>query len=433
MKKKIQSLTFWDALIVLLNIAAGRGNYLLFGLLHLHSTLVVCLVTIVVDLVYILARFGGNSIFNLKFPSSVLLFELLLLYNSLHMVYVGGNYATSISYFLLVFLFSQILSSQIAILNRTETSIEAGSRMLSKGYLWISLFSTLGIVLSFALLNVREIQGTLVDADYLSSHADLGLEHYWKYFSLSSPNSFVRVPFFQDFGILTGLFHEPHVLALNVFPCLILLLGFSDNTIKRALVIMFSVLMVLFEGSTTNILVVGLCLLIYFTLHFRRNIIGIIITIAVMAFAVYYYYQLDDSLFLVVSDRLDIDNQSQHVSRNLLEFAFTPRTLFGSDILQTSFAYGVVSNDDVGFIPFFLNISFLVVYGVNTIRLLIRRESVSNVVAFASLYYIMHSAKVGMTMFIQTLPILLVFLQSYILSNGRNRVIRKSGPAGKGK
>lgn len=426
MKNKKQTLTIWDALIVLLNISAGRGNFLLFGILHLQSTLIVCILTIVLDIVYLLVRFGVSSNLASKFPAGVYFCELLLFYNFFHMFSIGGSYTTSICYFILVFVFSQILSAQIAVLRKSDLPINDCIRQLSKGYLWISLFSIVGIILSFILLNIRETQGIPVNADYLSSHADLGLEHYWTYFTLSSPNSFVRVPFFQDYGILTGLFHEPHILALNVFPCLILLFAFADSFLKRSLIIVFSILMLLFSGSTTNILVVGFCLLLYFVLHFRKNFLGVILSVVAISFAIYYFYQIDDTLFLVVSGRLDVDNQSQQVSRDLLEFAFTPRTLFGSNILETSFAYGTISNDDVGFIAFFLNIGFIIIYGINTIKLLLRNDRLSEIVAFASLYYILHSAKVGLTMYIQTLPILLVFLQFYLLSYGRNRFTRKS-------
>lgn len=426
MKNKKQTLTIWDALIVLLNISAGRGNFLLFGILHLQSTLIVCLLTIALDIVYLIVRFGASSKMTLNFPAGVYFCELLLFYNFFHMFSIGGSYTTSICFFILVLVFSQILSAQIAVLRKSELTIKDSFRQLSKGYLWISLFSIVGIILSFLLLNIRETQGIPVNADYLSNHADLGLEHYWTYFTLCSPNSFVRVPFFQDFGILTGLFHEPHILALNVFPCLILLFAFADSFFKRSLIIVISLLMLLFSGSTTNILVVGFCLLLYFVLHFKKNIPGVIISVVVIAFAVYYFYQIDDTLFLVVSGRLDVDNQSQQVSRDLLEYAFTPRSLFGSNILETSFAYGAVSNDDVGFIAFFLNIGFIIIYGINIIKLLLRKDQLSETVAFASLYYILHSAKVGLTMYIQTLPILLVFLQFYLLSNGRNRFTRKS-------
>lgn len=426
MKTRNRSLTIWDALIVLLNIAAGRGNFLLYGLLHLQSTLMVGFLTILVDIVYLFVRFNGISLFNRKIPAAVYFCECLLFYNAIHMFYIGGNYTVSVVYFLLVFVFTLILSGQIAILRKSDLTLNEGIRKLSKGYLWISLFSIVGVILSFVLLNFRETQGIPVSADYLSSHDDMGLEHYWTYFTLSSPNSFIRVPFFQDFGILTGLFHEPHILALNVFPCLIFLLWYADNLLKRSVVVVFAILMILFSGSTTNILVVGLCLLLYFTLHFRKNIIGVIISVVLIALAIYYFYQIDDTLFLVVSGRLDVDNQSQQVSRDLLEYAFTPRSLFGSNILETSFAYGTVSNDDVGFIAFFLNIGFIIIYGINSIKLLLRKDQLSETVAFASLYYILHSAKVGLTMYIQTLPILLVFLQYYLLSNGRNSFIRKS-------
>ena len=435
MKNRNQSLTIWDALIVLLNIAAGRGNYLLFGLLHLQSTMVVCFLTIIVDIVYLLVRFRDISLLDLanrKKPSAVYFCEFLLLYNSIHMFLIGGSFMTSLLFLLLILNFSLILSGQIGLLRRSNESRFDGFRQVAKGYLWISLFSIVGIILSFILLNIRETEGILVSADYLLAHEENGLVHFWKYLTLSSPNSVIRTMFFQDYGILTGLFHEPHILALNVFPCLILLFAFADNAFKRSLIIIVAILMILFEGSTTNILVVGICLVLYFTLHAKKELFGVIISVAIIALGVYYYYQADETLFLVVSGRLDENGLSQQVSRNLLEFAFTPKTLFGSNILETSFAYdyGGFSQEDVGYIAFFLNIGFLITYGINIVKFLLSKDRLSEIVAFASLYYILHSAKVGLTMYVQTLPILLVYLQYYMLSYGRNSAIRKSVKTG---
>ena len=136
---------------------------------------------------------------------------------------------------------------------------------------------------------------------------------------------------------------------------------------------------------------------------------------------------MDDTLFLVVSGRLEEENLSQQVSRNLLEFAFTPKTLFGSNIFLSAFAYsGAQTSDDVGFIAFFLNIAFLFLYFRNIFKLLRMKDGIAETVAFASLYYMLHSAKVGMTMYLQTLPILLVFLQTIIITYGRNSLAREN-------
>lgn len=415
-----------DIFIIIINIAAGRGNYLLFGLLNLKSTLIVCLLTIIIDVVYITFRFGNTPFLKLKIPPSALFFEILLFYNSLHMFIIGKSYRTSFSYFLIVLLFSLIITSQISICQKSNLSITDGIKIISKGYLWLSLISIFGIIISFILLEIFGFHGNQVHVDFLSSHEELGLVHYWSFFTLNSLDSLLRVPFFQDHGILTGLFHEPHILALNVFPCIILLLGFTETLFKRMALIILATLMVLFEGSSMNIIVLAICLLLYFVIHLKMHFIRVILSVALIILAINFYYKIDDSLFLVIAERLNSENQSQVVSRNLLEFAFTPKTLFGSDMLETSFAYGVQSTGDVGYIAFLLNLSFIITYGRNIWRLIQKKDTISESVAFASLYYVLHSAKVGMTMYIQTLPILLIYLQYYILSYGRNSVISKN-------
>lgn len=355
---------------------------------------------------------------------------ILLAYNTLNVFLHNGNYVPVFEYFLLVFLFSIILGSVCKSLSKNPLPLKSKIYILSKGYIWVSLLSITGAFLSFFLLVLGFKSYEAIEADFLSSNIENGAWYYRSFLSVNSAESILRVPFFQDFGILCGLFHEPHVFAYNAFPCIFLLYGFTNRNhhLMKGLLITTGVLVILFSGSTTNILALAGTLLILFLIKVRSNFFEVIISVVLVLLLVIYYIGRDGTLYEFVLGRLAADNYSQQFSVSLLEFAFTPKTVFGSDFMATDFVSGSTSQD-VGFIPFFLNISFLVFYLKNTILLLKKGDQLSLFVSLASIYFILHSLKVGMTMYIQTPYVFLVFLQSFILCNyGRIKTTKSSLP-----
>lgn len=336
-------------------------------------------------------------------------------------LYASSSFLMGLEFLLQAALFSIILLKISSSLLRDP--IDEQIRRLSNGYVWISLFSLVGVIVSFILLMLfGGGPRTPIVADFLTSNASKGADYVWSYLSINIYDpTVIRVPFFQDYGVLCGLFHEPHIFTLNLFPCLILLFGFSNRLLTKILIVVSSISTVLFAGSATNIIVVGICLLVYFFFNFKKAFIKSSFIIALIVVLGVYYVSLDDTLFEFVLDRLNPDNSSQQYSWALLEFAFTPKTLFGTGFLDTSVVedimYNGYSSSDVGLIPFLFYLVFLLGYIWNTGKLLLSKEKTAFTIGMASLYYILHSAKVGMTIMIQTLPILIVFLQAVTLIN----------------
>lgn len=431
MNNKLTVLSLIDVLIVLLNIAAGRGNILPYWLFSLPNGNWVMGLTILIDILYILVRLQTlNGFRYLKNLTPFYIMMALMGYNAFNIL-IHGEFAKFVPVLETLgveMVFAFILATLIMKMRKANCLKSQGIFSLSKGYLLLSFISIGGVFVSFMLLRMGFSSYEPINAEFMSANIESGATYVRSFFSVNSIGSILRVPFFQDFGMLCGLFHEPHILAYNVFPCLFLAMGLTHNRlIIQILLIVSATLIILFTGSTTNLLATAICLLVYFQTTIKRNFITNVLFISVIIGIIYAYVSLDDTLFTIVSGRLDADNHSQQYSISLLEFAFTPKTLMGTNFLSTQYVLKEQSREDVGYIPFVMNIMFILFYCKNIIQLLRSTDSLVYSVGMASLYYILHSAKIGMVMYSFPLIVLLIFLQATALTqNGRINTIEKN-------
>lgn len=403
---------FFDSIIVLLNLAASRGNYLLFWIIGRQiSTPFVVGLAIIIDLIYLLFRFRKPIHRDRRFSLPLFFLFGIHIINLLNVIVERRNFTYPAELLFLMILFCVILMelSSIYLPSIGESSV----KQVSKGYVWLALISIIGVFVSFVLLYTVGIKRVPITVDYMLAN-DEYYQYYFSYFSVVSDTE-LRVPFFQDFGVLCGMYHEPHIFALNVFPCLFLLLGFAKNHLQTIILIFAMVLCVFFAGSATNIIALTLCIIVFSLLGIKRRFLGTAIAVTAIVLLALAYNSYDTTFADFLTGRFDELNSSQLYSRNLLEFAFTPKTLFGTNILSTTvvddFFHAGYSSSDVGFLAFFLNIGFIITYLINTIKLLLSKQSVASAVGYASLYYLLHSAKVGLMMYVNLLSIIFVFIQ----------------------
>jgi len=423
-----------DALIVLLNIAAGRGNYLLYWLIPGANIIIIPIIVILVDLFYLTLRFKSQIFLpNWIQLKAALFFVILLIYNFLNVLISSGVFQIyTLELAILSILFVIILHQQSRYIREMSFDLRGRVKYISRGYMWIAFISIYGAILSFFLYALGLVQRVPISVDYMVSNEEARTLYYRVFMSVNYvwEDVFgaleIRVPFFQEYGMFVGLFHEPHILALNTFPCIILILGLLTKRIARLFMIISAILVILLTGSTTNVLAVIVCLATFFIIQGRKHFYMSLLGVGVVLSLVTLYIAIDDTFFMFVMDRIDDKGGSGAYSQNLLKFAFTPKSLLGTDFLSTEFGnYGELKGKDIGYIPFVFFLFFLIAYIKNTIKLLLKNDGLSLGVGLASLYYIMHSAKGGMTTFMQTLPLLIIYIQYYILSYyGRNRAIK---------
>lgn len=390
-------------------------------------------IVVFIDIFYLILRFKDKTFFsNIGFSSTLapLYFTIIILlvnyYNALR---EGSGFLVSTGFVLLVVMFSFILGALIKDYSKSSTKDIAYS--ISRGYIWLSILTIGGIFLSFILDLLFGLQKTPIEADFLASNIEKGSRYYRSFFSVIRNDGEMRVPFFQEFGTFTGLFHESQSAAHNIIPCLILLLGFSKSNKSRVMIILSGLLFMLFSISVMSILVVALCLSIFFLINSRHGMFGMIIGVSASIAFILLILQMDKSSILqgFVLDRLDTDNRSQLYSVSMNVWTFTPRTLLGSNFLATNYVMEImdigVVKSDVGYIPFLLLIGYIITFLINTIKLLLINNKKARAVGFASLYFLLHSSKIGMPMLILTLPVLLIYLQSLILRlYGRRKFIK---------
>ena len=429
MKNRVAGLgnpiSIWDVLIVLLNIAVGRGNYLLFGLTGFTKGTWTLGIVILSNILYLILNGKVNNALNLKLKYSpfAIVFTLLL-YNWFSVIVQGnGDFVTTTEVTIEWVLFYMVLCKLCYKLTyNSSVGMNDGVLALSKGYILLSLISVVGVFIFFFALRIGiASRGRIVELDYMEANINGGALYEWVLLSINNLQyEFGRIPFFQDYGTLTGLFHEPNIITHNITPCMILLLGLLNKTIWRSVAIAVGVLIMLFSASVTNVLVVAVCLLVYVFVKFRSNVFVSILTAAIAVGAVLLFIRYSDDTFLnFFMGRMDRGNASNAYTTSVIEHTFVPHTIFGYNFLSTSYISddGVLDNSlDIGFIPWLLNIIFLVLYFRNVIKLITKNNSAAMAVGFASLYYILHAAKGGMTMFLQLLPALLIFLQIYVLN-----------------
>ena len=419
-----------DSIIVLLNLAGARGCYLLFLLLGLSTQLSVTYLVILIDFIYIPIRFGfvTLSIPKKRFLLPILFFIFVPVINLFNMLMAGKSLGAHLAFFILQVCFVFILLGLTK--DYLRYNFKKSSLLVSRGYVWLTLISVIGVIATFALTILFGPQKIPVHADYLEANSDRAFFfYYWSYFSMVLETIDLRLIFFQSYGYMMGLFHEPHVFAYNVFPALFILLGFAQGW-KSNLVIFIIFLSFLFSASITSLFALLLCLYLYFLINMRVNVWKTVIGIGLMVVVVNVFLFLFGDVFLdFLYDHIAEDSGSRKYSESTLLFAFSPRTLLGSNILSPGeyiddLRLNGVWTSDVGYACFFLNIGFLFSYILNVRRLVLMDEKIAKAVGFASLYYMLHSAKIGIMVFITMIPILLVFLQYLTLvTYGRRKIV----------
>lgn len=424
-----------DALVILLSFAGVRGNALLFKLLGVESQRLVTDLVLLTDVVYIC--FNSKRIFNytkspyLRPAFFFIAIPALNVFNN----YVIENAGLGVQFdWLLLFSIVIVILRGLA-KDYYKNDKEKSIKWMARGYIWISLISILGVYIAFALTLALGPDYTPFDADFLAKHNEReDVSHYWCYTSMLMQELFsIRIPFFQEYGYLTGLYHEPHIFAMNAFPALLLLFGIAKSKWQDALIVITIILSFLFSGSLTSLISLTICLVIYFFLNSKHKILPTLLTIALIAIGVYIFLQVTGSVYAdFVAERLDnSESGSRGYSENALVFAFTPHSLLGKNIMSTEAArdmiqYGTMGGADVGFVAFLLNILFIITYSLNMSRLILTEHKTAKAVGFASLYCLLHSAKSGMGMYLQLTPILLVFLQYLAIeAYGRRKAITK--------
>ena len=412
-----------DSLLVFLNISFSYTliPYLLFGGIH---RFLCALAIVIINTVYTLIFFCGK--FNVGRNPAMYAIIFLNLVNIVSSYLTNTGWQAALVSMVLLLSFYMLLCNIYRDYQIHCVDFSKRIFYLFRGYFWLVAINIVSCTLLFVLSTIGiSINNNNVSYNYdlfTSNVENLGATYYFP-FHLGVVNYSpydVRIPFFQDQGFILGFYHEPHTLTFMLYPALFMLLYYYRN--RRYIIVTAFLFISLLASSTTNILCILLVSLLYL-LYLSRSNLRKLITILSVCFLIIYlgFAYIDFSVFDFIF--LKLESSSSGYSQNMIEYAFTPKTLWGTNCFDTTemTSFGNAANKDVGWIKFSINLLFLCVIIVNGIKLFLSNSKMSLPVLLFVSYFFFHSSKVAMSTYSLTMLPFVCFVL-FILNNKKEQI-----------
>lgn len=412
---------FFDALFVLLNISSPYT--LIPCLLFTRHTGVNSAIIFILTFIYIIIRFKNRIKFTID--SLFVIFLLISLYNlansaiqgTLAVGFLGIFFANCVFYLLLY---------NIYIDYRNELSVDEALTRTTKGYVWLCFYQLFIVAILFFVIRAHVINLRINEVTWnYDIFADNASRVYTptRYFlpyhiSILSLDDMDRLPFLNLEGLSPlGMFHEPHTMTYYIVPFLFLMHYMFKKNWLFLLDLLF-VIYILVAASTTNLLCTLAVLLLWSVLKEKK----LIVVYLLLASTVIGLLQTIDSP-IVELVRFKLESGSMEYSASTLDFAFTPKTLFGTDFYDLSYLEKGLNNYDVGYFVFILNIVFILILGYKTFRLCMSKDKLAMCVGLFSAYFMLHSAKLALRTYSLEMLIFIMFVVTICY----NEKIKKHG------
>lgn len=408
-----------DTLIIFLNISNSYSiiPYLLF---FQYKRGINTVIIILINLLYLLVRYNKIQI-PFRHPLFVIYFILNLI-NVYSSVVTNTAPVMPIVYLVCNTLFYIILYNCYLSYKRVY-EIKKNIWLISRGYALICIICSFSIIALFSLiqlgvspyLNLVNNSMDLFDTNVNT----LGHTYYYPYHIsviLVSSRISLKIPFFHEYGTICGIFHEPHIVTFMLSPMFFFAWTYLKNYLQRTIVALLYVFIVLISCSTTNVLSILFCVIIYmlYTKTGRLTVIPVVWLI----FSVVFVIGLENTDFAFVANKLEGNDGSMEYSQTAIEYAFKPSTLFGYNFLSTAYITEITTQPkDVGYIPCFLNILFLTIAYYKLGKCFFTRNIYQVSLSCGILYFFLHSMKIAMVSYSLSFFIYIIFLLELLSSN----------------
>lgn len=402
----------FDSLLVLLNVSTYCCvvPYIVF---HQYSRVPNLLFIIIINIIFLLFRFHKKT----KIPSDSLLFiyVCVCLSNILAVLTSEEWNILAFYYFVLNTSFYLLLYNLYEDYHKTDSSLYS-LWLTIRGYIWLCFIGVFSAIIMFLLtkFGFNPLKTPIVDEYYdlfKANVEDLGASYYYPYYIsvIQYFDNLIKIPFFTEYGIICGIFHEPHVITFVVFPALFIICFFEKRIGVRLVYYILWILILLMESSTTNIISFVISLVVLMTLE-KGSRKWLAIFLVLLAYFIY-YIGLENSELFFVMDKLNGEDGSREYSMGTIEFAFTPSSLFGSNFMVNDYlqANSSLGRRDVGYLSFFFNIVFLALYIIKVVKIVVFSEKF-RLFGVAALYFLLHSTKIAMVSYTNPLLILMCFI-----------------------
>jgi hypothetical protein len=227
-----------------------------------------------------------------------------------------------------------------------------------------------------------------------------------------------RIPLLQEYGVLCGLSHEPHVVNFMISPSLFFIFSLNNkNNIITSLLIFLYGLFFLITVSATNILTLLIVLLFIYILrsyNTKKSMILNNVLIFLIVFFIIILLENNDNIVAEISNFLDsklnptsTDSSSVEYSKERIFFTLKPSSVIGGTIFSTSLDS---ERGDIGLIPCILNILFLSSFIFSIIKLLGSKDKNLFYIGIGVLYFLIHSSKTNLLNYIYPFTVFIIFI-----------------------
>jgi len=428
MKLSLSKFRFWnwklviDSFIIFLNISNSYSIFPYLIFFQYYRAVNSGLITII-NIIYIIIRLRKNVTISRKDD----LFLLFILINILNVFFGLITDTFGIGMFPFIFSNATFYIILYGLFNKYLKiySFEESIWLLLRGYIWLVTISIAGTLILFLLIKVFNVNPMINDIGnsmdlFKYNIRDKNNSYFFPYgLSVFFKTLSIRIPFFQKDGIIVGFFHEPHTFAFLVIPSIFLLLHKYNHLFSKLLLILIYILVMLISASAVNFMAMFLCIIAYFGFKYRKKIIY-----AVGVFSIFFivFLVVDPKYYQFIIDK--ILSRSTDYTLSMLKFAFTPKTLIGTNFYDLSYI-DTYWNDpnprlNIGFITFLLNIMFLIIFIYKIFIININYYKEIPLIGLFILYFFLHSIKISMYAYSLSYFIFIIFLINIFINYYKN-------------
>lgn len=411
MTRKQRLILVADTIIVFINLANYYTiiNNLLFTPKRSVNTVII---TILNCLFLLLRRRSRITLF--PHDKLFLIYLLVVIINIISSTISGTLIPGFLPFYVANISFYLILVNLYSEYRKTLDFQESLNRVF-RGYIYFFVLNAVSVCLMQLLVNFSGMDPAINEItnkyDLFASNQEKFGSHYYfpHYLSVVLADDELRIPLFQDKGFLLGFFHEPHSFMFFITPVALFCILTAKNKITSYILSAILLLLILSCGSVTNILALIASVAVFFVVRNKKRVFFLI---AVSVLVIAGIMALDPDIYAFIIYRFT--SGSADYSKTTLDFAFMPRTIMGTNFLDLSYWDHGFLNYDVGYIPFFINLFFLLFFIMSIIRLLLNKNRYINVLGMISLYFLIHSTKQAMVTY--TIPLLcfIMFIQKVV-------------------
>lgn len=394
--KKFNKTLFIDTFIIFLNISNSYSiiPYLLF---FQYFRAINTGIIAIINVIYIIYRFKAKiHLYRYDY-----LFFLYVIINVLN--YIFGILTGTFGIGMFPFIFSNttfyiILYSLFYEYLRYH-SFDKSIWLIFRGYFWLVGLSMASVLTLYFLITFFDFYplvnefGSKLDLFKGNIERNSNVHIFFPLnIGIIESSPFIRIPFFQKYGNIVGLFHEPHTFTFLVIPSIFLIYRKLTSFLGKITTIFIYLLVMLIASSAINFISMFATIGIVFLLNIKRkkNILLFVISgLFLMSFIFYNRTLLD---FIITK----LHSRSVDYSLALWKYAFSPHKLVGTSFFDLSY-WNQPNNSfyDIGYITFILNLIFLSLFISKIIKVNILKSGSYAVGAFV-LYFLFHSTKVTM-------------------------------------